>query len=294
MNEETRTQTVAISGVTGFIGKALRDFFARNHHRVIPLTREKFSWSVDRLAREMEGVGAIYHLAGAPVLRKWNTRGRKVITSSRVDTTHKLVEAIRLMSEKPDLFFSASAVGIYDPYEVHDEFSSHYSNDFLSEVCQSWEKEALQLLGDEHTRLIIGRLGVVLDAHGGAFPRMMQPFKWGVGNIIGHGYQSFSFIHLNDVLGACWYLWKKSSCTGVFNLVAPELVSYEEFAHILAKELNTKVRFRIPEKMLSMRFGAASRLLTLGQKVLPTRLMNEQYPFEFPDMTSAIAHLVKQ
>ena len=114
-------------------------------------------------------------------------------------------------------------------YEViTDEFSIQYANDFLSKVCQLWEREALALIECENTRLCILRLGVVLGLRGGAFPKMVRPFKFGLGGRIGDGYQVFPFIHIKDLMGGIWYLIKREESLGVYNFVAPTMVSNQE------------------------------------------------------------------
>ena len=285
--------TVAISGATGFLGRELSDFFRQNDHKVIQITRQDFHLSVDKLAEKLNGVGAVFHLAGGPVLQKWSGKVKKEIFNSRVDSTRNLVEAIAKTEEKPEMFYSASAVGIYDIYEVHDEFSSNYGNDFLSNVCEAWEKEALKLYDQFGIRLIIGRMGVVLGRSGGAFPHISKNIKIGVGNKIGDGFQSFPFIHISDFLSAMWYLWKKSSCTGVFNIVAPQLISNDEFTDELNRISGKKALLNPPLWVLKSRFGEGVTMFTHGQKVLPRRLKEENFYFLYPDISSTLEELFK-
>ncbi len=285
--------TVAISGASGFLGRELSEFFRQSNQKVIPITRSDFELTDDELAEKLNGVGAVFHFAGAPILQKWTNKAKKEIYNSRVDTTRKLVKAIEKTKEKPGMFFSASAVGIYDIYEVHDEFSSNYGNDFLSEVCADWEKEALKLYGQFGIRLIIGRMGVVLGRSGGAFPHISKALRFGVGNKIGDGFQSFPYIHISDFLSAMWYLWKKSSCTGVFNIVNPQLISNYEFADELNRISGKKVLFNIPLWALKSRFGEGVIMFTHGQKVLSRRLIEENFHFLYPDISSTLEELIK-
>ncbi len=284
--------TVAISGTTGFLGRELSDFFRQSNHEVIQITRHYFELDAAQLAEKLTGVGAVFHLAGAPILQRWTSKAKKEIFSSRVDTTRKLVEAIEKMKEKPGMFYSASAVGIYDIYEVHDEFSSNYGNDFLSEVCSAWEKEALKLYGQFGIRLIIGRMGVVLGRSGGAFSHITKALKLGVGNKIGDGFQSFPYIHISDFLSAMWYLWKKSSCTGVFNIVSPQLISNYEFADELNRISGKKILLNTPLWALKSRFGEGVTMFTHGQKVLSRRLKEENFYFLYPDISSTLEELL--
>ncbi len=283
--------TVAISGATGFLGRELTKFFRQSNHEVIEITRHDFQLDAAQLAEKLNGVGAVFHLTGSSILQKWTNKVKKEIFNSRVETTRKLVQAIEKTTEKPEMFFSASAVGIYDIYEVHDEFSSNYGNDFLSEVCASWEKEAMKLYGQFGIRLIIGRMGVVLGRSGGGFPHIAKALKLGIGNKIGDGFQSFPYIHISDFLSAMWYLWKKSSCSGVFNIVSPQLISNYEFAGELNRISGKKVLFNTPLWALKSRFGEGGTIFTYGQKVLPRRLKEENFYFLYPDITSALEEL---
>ncbi len=266
--------------------------FSDSGQTVIPLTRADLEGSVEHLAEKLEGVGAIFHFAGETIFQKWTPKAKKEISDSRINTTRKLVEAVELTKEKPQMFFSASATGIYDIYEVHDEFSSSYSNDFLAEVCTAWEREALKLYGKYGIRLIIGRLGVVLGRSGGAFPRIEKALRFGIGNKIGDGFQGFPFIHIDDFKSAMWYLWKKSTCTGVFNFVAPQLLSNYEFADELIRISGKKTFMNVPVWALKIGFGEGASMFTRGSKVLPRRLKEENFPFLYPDITGALKNLL--
>ena len=283
--------TVAISGTTGFLGRELSEFFRQSNHEVIQITRHDFTLSDDKLAEKLDGVGAVFNLAGTPVMQKWTSKVKKDIYQSRVETTRKLVQAIAKTKKKPEIFYSASAVGVYDIYEVHDEFSSNYGNDFLADVCKAWEKEALKLYGQFGIRLIIGRMGVVLGRAGGVFLHISKALKLGVGNKIGDGFQSFPYIHISDFLSAMWYLWKKSSCRGVFNIVAPQLVSNYEFANELNSISGKKILLNPPLWALKSRFGEGVTMFTRGQKVIPRRLKEENFDFLYPDISSTVKEL---
>jgi len=285
--------TVAVSGVTGFLGKELVGLLEDSGQIVMPITREDIEGDVEKLAEKIEGVGALFNFAGEPVFQRWTSKAKKRILDSRVNTTRKLVEAVELMNEKPKMFFSASAVGIYDIYEVHDEFSSVYDKTFFAEVCTAWEREAMKLYGKYGIRLIIGRLGVVLGRSGGAFPIIKKAIQFGVGNKIGDGFQSFPFIHIADLLSAIWYLWKKSTCTGVFNIVAPQLLSNYEFADAMINVSGKKPITNVPLWVLKAGLGEGVEIFTKGQKVLPNRLKEENFHFLFPDITSTLEDLMK-
>ncbi len=283
---------ICLTGGTGFIGQKLTHFFSENGFVVQNITRKDFSSDISLIAEKIEGANIIINLAGASILKKWTEKYKKEIYNSRINTTKKLVEALKLVKDKPSIILSASAVGIYDKYEVHDEFSDHYSNDFLAKVCKDWEA-AIAPVHQEGIRLAVIRLGVVLDKENGALAKMLTPFKLGMGAIIGDGYQPFPFIHINDLLSAIWYIYKNPKSRGIYNMVAPDMVSNREFSKMLANKLKRPVFIKIGANFLKLLQGEGASVLTKGQKVIPKRLKELDFPFQFPTLGAALDDLVK-
>ncbi len=284
-----RNRSIAISGATGFIGSALCKFLSDNDFHIIRIKRKHLKGKVEDLAHVIGNSSVIINLAGAPIAsKKWTAAYKKEILNSRVNTTHKLVNAIHTMDEKPDLLISTSAVGIYDSYEVHDEFSTNYAGDFLSDVCQKWEAEAFKVQRIDNVRLCILRLGVVLGKNGGAFPQMLRPFKMGLGAKLGDGHQVFPFIHLKDVLSAMWYLIQRDASSGIYNLVAPEMLSNLEITEALKKRTRKSILPTVPKAILRLVLGDGADALMVGQKVVPKRLQKDGFHFAFPDFNSLL------
>ncbi len=219
---------IAICGATGLIGSALLSYLEKGGHLVVVVSREDLSGELAQLSEKLEGVDGVVNLAGAPVAKKWTPRWKKIIYNSRVETTRFLTAAINNMKAPPAVFISASAVGIYDPFEMHDDYSTGYAHDFLAGVCADWEKEALEV-DQGRVRLAILRLGLVLAKSGGALKPMLLPFKMGLGAHVGDGFQNMPFIHLDDLLRAMEWILKTPTLQGIFNLVAPQLISNREF-----------------------------------------------------------------
>lgn len=290
---KNKNKRILICGATGFIGKTLSGFLTNNKYIVEPITRQHLSLPTRELADYLTGALAIFNFAGAPILSNWTEKNKKAIYDSRIKTTRKLVDAIKQSTYKPELFFSTSAVGIYDSYEVHDEFSTNFANDFLSHICIDWEKEAFQLCNLQSTRVIIGRLGIVLGNGGGAYPSMITPFKLGLGGRIGDGYQCMPFIHINDLTCALWFFLNNKNCKGIYNLVAPQMISNREFSQKLSKALHRPHIVTVPKWILKLIYGDGAILLIQGQKVIPKRLKDNHFPFEFPTIDQAIKDLLK-
>jgi len=293
MTSRVRRNRIAVCGVSGFIGKNLNVFLSDNNYQVVPITRKELTFAPKQLANLMKGCEAVINLAGAPVIKRWSDDWKKEIYNSRVQSTAKLVEAIRLSSKKPKVFISASAVGIYDPYDVHDEFSTHYATDYLGEVCQAWEAEAFKLKNEKDVRLCVIRLGVVLGKNGGAFSKMLRPFKFGLGGKVGMGHQVMPFIHVKDVLSVIWYLIKRDASHGIYNVVAPEMISNEEWTAALARKTNSRALFNVPESIVKALYGDGAEVVLKGQKVIPLRLKAAGFPFAYPNVESVLDDLIE-
>ncbi|MFW5754125.1 MAG: TIGR01777 family oxidoreductase [Marinilabiliaceae bacterium] len=284
---------IAISGITGLIGQALSDDLLGKDHCVRGIVRQDFQYGVEHLAGKLEGMDAVVNLAGAPLLQRWTAANKKEILRSRVETTAALVAAMKQMASPPGVFISTSAVGIYDPYEVHDEYSEAYADDFPAEVCKAWEQEALKA-DPEKVRLNIVRLGVVLSNSGGALKKMLLPFRLGLGGKIGEGFQPMPFIHIKDLTKAIEWLITHPGEKGIFNLVAPQMVSNVEFTKALASVLRRPAFLTVPEFALKMVYGDAARILTKGQKVVPKRLPEDGFQFDYSDIHTALKDLLKK
>jgi hypothetical protein len=286
-----RKHKAVICGATGFIGKALGRFLFRNGYQVITLNRTDIEAGVDHVAKIIEDVFLVVNLAGAPVLKRWTDSYKQLIYHSRVDTTRVLVNAVLRCRKKPSLFISASAVGIYNSIDVHDEFSENLDRGFLGQICLDWERTTYPLKEVQGLRLVIFRLGVVLGREGGAFPRMALPFRFLAGGKIGKGDQWFPFIHLNDLLSAFWFAIVNKNAVGVYNLVAPKMVTNAYFSKVLARACFGFSWLRVPEFVLRFLYGDAATVLTEGQHVKPHRLIVEGFNFEFPTIEKTIAAL---
>ena len=150
---------IAITGASGFIGKKLCDFFQRDNHTPVALSRSILA-SPEGLISTLEGTDIVINLAGASISKRWTSKYKQEIMDSRVLTTRRLVTALNQMATPPSLCISVSAVGIYPDSGVHGESSPMRGTGFLTHVCESWEQEARML--NSGIRLVIARFGVVL------------------------------------------------------------------------------------------------------------------------------------
>jgi uncharacterized protein len=284
---------ISMSGASGFIGSMLNKRFIENGWMVNVINRESLAMNdKEFLERKIEGSDVVINLAGAPILKRWNDSYKKEIYHSRIDTTRKIVTAIKHSDRKPRVFISGSAIGIYNSIETHTEESQHFADDFMGNVCQDWEHEALEATG--LTRVVIFRTGVVLANNGGALKTMYFPFKTGLGGIIGNGKQAFSWIHISDLVGAFIYAIENVTISGIVNAVAPEPTTNYNFTKVFGKVLVQPTILKIPEFTLKLLYGEGSKALTIGQNVLPEKLLKAGFIFNFPTIRKALMDLYKK
>ncbi|MCT7600528.1 TIGR01777 family oxidoreductase [Aliarcobacter butzleri] len=280
-------KTIAISGANGFVGTSLTNFFSSFGYNIVPLSRDILN-NKSKLEEVLNSADIVINLAGANIINRWSESYKKLLYSSRIDTTSKIVNAISSISNKPKLLISTSAVGIYDNKSIYDENGS-FSNDFLSNLCQDWEKEALKAK-NETTKVAIFRFGIILGKDGGALQKMITPFKFGLGGTIGSGKQAFSFIHINDLLNAYKFVIE-NDYDGVFNLTAPTPTTNKGLTLALGKTLKRPTILPVPEFVLKLIFSEGARVLTDGQSAIPKKLLDLGFEFKFKTIEETIENL---
>lgn len=289
MQENTRI--IAITGASGFVGSNLCRRFEENGWQIIPLGRKEFSLSAQELAKRLQGADCIVNLAGAPVISRWTEEYKEVIYQSRVALTAKLVNACTLLETKPRVFLSASAIGCYSSTGTHTEENHVLIDGFLGKLVRDWEHEALkvQALG---IRTAIFRFGVVLGQGGGALAKMLTPFRLGLGGRLGNGKQPFSWIHIKDLGRVFETAINDSSYAGLYNMTAPHPTTNAGLTRALGKALSRPTILPVPVIVLRLLFGEGAQLLTSGQAVLPQRLLDSGFRFDFPTIEAAVADCI--
>lgn len=192
--------------------------------------------------------------------------------------------------EKPALFLSASAIGIYRNGEVHDEQSLQYDTHFAAEVTQAWEKASEGL--DIHVRRVVFRIGLVLDAHSKLISLLWLPFRMGAGGPIGSGKQPFPFIHLNDLVRAMFWVLENRQAHGIYNLVAPERITNRDFARQFGALLHRPALLPVPAFFMRLLYGTAAVMVLESPAVHPARLMSEGFSFRYPSLQWALEEIV--
>jgi len=280
---------IAITGASGFVGSNLKDIFHQNGHDVIAIKREDLK-DIEILSNLLDGCDAVVNLAGANIISRWSEEYKNLLYSSRIGTTRNLFKAIEKTKNKPEIFISTSAVGIYDNQSTYDEENFNYGDDFLAKLCKDWEKEALkvQTLG---IRTVIFRFGIVLG-DGGALGKMLLPFKLGLGGTIGDGKQAFSFIHIDDLKNAFEFALEHDNIEGIYNMIAPTPTTNYGLTKALGKSLHRPTILPVPSFVLNLIFSEGAKVLTDGQSAVPKRLLDAGFEFKFQNIEDTIDNLV--
>jgi uncharacterized protein (TIGR01777 family) len=308
---------ILVTGSTGLVGRALVAALVKEGHSVCRLVRPEtrvndeaggfnVAWNpaTGELGGAAVGADAVVNLAGASIADgRWTEKRKSELRASRVDVTRALIEAIGRMNAKPAVLISASAIGYYGNRgeEVLDEESTA-GEDFLAGMAKDWEAEALKA-EIWRTRVVLARFGIILAREGGALPKMVAPFKLGLGGRLGSGKQWMSWIALDDVIGILKLCLERTPIqgavnfapvSGALNVVAPQPVTNAEFTKTLASALQRPAIFPPPAFALRLALGQemADALLLASQRVVPKKLQQAGYAFKFPTLTSALTEVL--
>jgi uncharacterized protein (TIGR01777 family) len=295
---------IAIAGGSGFVGRHLIEYFLKSKHSLILISRTKqksshplirnTTWAeVEKDAAVMEGTDAIVNLAGESINQRWTEAAKERILHSRLETVAQVADIVNRMQRKPSVVVNASGISIYGTSERASfvEHSETKVMDFLSGVVEQWERAMDQI---QNTRIVKLRLGIVLGRDGGAFPKMMLPYKLGIGGRVGSGNQPMSWIHIDDLCRLIEFCIENEDIIEQINATAPQPVSNDEFGRVLAKVMNRPHWLPVPAFMMKLIFGELSTLLLDGQRVLPALAIDYDFYFRFPIIEYALKDLLKK
>jgi uncharacterized protein (TIGR01777 family) len=245
----------------------------------------------------VNGATALVNLAGESIgipPPPWTAERKRSIRDSRINAGKAIFEAVRAANEKPRVVIQSSAVGFYGARgdEIIVEKNSA-GNDFLSQVAVEWEASTAEVESLGVRRVVI-RTGLPLDKTGGVFPFLVLPFKLFFGGRIGSGKQFLAWIHLADAVREIRFLIENESARGAFNLTAPNPLPNADFGRVLARVLRCPFWFPVPAFALKLALGEMAELLLLnGQRVVPERLLQAGFKFQFADAESALEDVLK-
>lgn len=293
-------RTIAVTGSTGAVGRALCAFLSTGGHRVLRLVRGGSTHGPDEVrwnptgewdASKLEGIDAVVHLAGANIAEgRWTAARKKVILESRELGTRNLSDAIARLNRPPSVMVCASGVGFYGNLQegLVDESAPNGSG-FLAQVTQAWES-ALQPVESRGIRVVRMRIGIVLNARTGVLGSMRLPFLFGAGGRVGSGRQGMSWIHLDDLVAAIQFAIEEKTILGAVNAVSPRPVAQIDFARALARVLHRPCIAPLPAPIVRLMFGEmGSELLLSGQFVHPKVLLEHGFRFGYATIDDALS-----
>ena len=298
-------------GCTGFVGKELVPALLKEGHELciisrkninnlkinIPLDKFNFfkidlskkqNWSNENLLNNLKDSDGIINLIGEPIAdKKWTDIQKEEIEKSRINSTKFLMETLKKSKINPKVIVNGSAIGFYGT-SLTQEFNenSQSGNDFLANLCNKWEEVANGK--PFFSRLVIFRIGIVLEAEGGALGKMLPVFKIGLGGPIGDGNQWMSWIHRSDLCGLIIKALVDKRFSGVYNAVAPEPVLMKYFSKTLGRCLKRPDLLPVPGTILKLLLGDGAKLVLEGQKVISIKLQEKIYKFKYPLLEKAI------
>lgn len=295
---------IAVTGASGFVGTSLVRRLVASGHEVLRIGRRRpsgpppdIAWDAATTldAERLEGIDAVFHLAGEPIGQRWTPGVRRAIRESRVAGTTLVARTLASLSRKPAVLVSMSAVGIYGDRgdELLDETASAGTG-FLSEVGRAWEASAdpARAAG---IRVVHPRMGVVLHPEGGALARMLPIFSLGAGGRIAGGRQWMSWIARDDAIGALEFLLATPALDGAVNLVAPLPATNADFTDALARAIRRPAIAPVPALAIRLLYGEMGEsMLVQGQRVVPKRLLDAGFRFAHETVGAALHRVLSR
>jgi uncharacterized protein (TIGR01777 family) len=304
---------VIIPGGSGLIGRELAAGLVADGHEVIVLSRSPeqkqallpegvsvAGWdgkSADGWGHLAEGADAIVNFAGLSLdggsffPKRWTPARKQTYLESRVRPGQAVVEAIRAAEKKPRMLIQASASGYYNTGQGLVTEDSPNGESWEAGVCREWENTTAEV-EEMGVRRVITRTGLLLSTEGGAFPRLLLPFKLFAGGPMGSGRQWMPWIHHEDEVRAIRFLIEHDDASGPFNLSAPNPLTNIEFARVLGRVTRRPSFVPVPGFALKLAFGEVAELVLAGWQMVPERLQALGFSFNYPELEAALRDLL--
>jgi len=293
-------KTVLITGGTGFIGRRLIAALQADGHRVTVLTRNATTAdlpapitlieTLDNIKNDAS-IDVIVNLAGESLSDGlWTTRKQAAMRESRIGLTKNLVALIERLERKPELLISGSAIGIYGVTpegELREDTLITDDGTVSQKLCRDWETEARKAAAFK-VRVVLLRIGMVLDREGGALNQIIVPTEFGGGAVFGKGDHMMSWITRDDLIGLIGHIIATPDIKGVINGVGPEPVNNKRFTKAVASALYRPTLVSIPAFAIKALGGLGREILLGDQTVIPAKALAHGYVFKDPNVEIAM------
>lgn len=290
---------IVIAGGTGFVGKFLTQKFTASGYQVLIISRQHghINWDKPSLIIEaLENADMLINLAGKSVDCRYNEKNKKEIYDSRIDTTNILGKAMLHCKNPPPLWINSSTATIYRHAEDRPmtESGGETGTGFSVNVATNWEK-AFFGFKLPATRQVALRMAIVLGKSGGVIKPLKNLVRFGLGGKQGNGNQMFSWIHIEDLYRIISFIQEHGELSGVFNTAAPTPVSNKLLMQSIRKHMG--IVFGLPAPSWLLKIGAIiikteTELILKSRWVIPERLSAAGFQFQYPDMDTALKHIL--
>lgn len=296
---------VLISGINGFVGRALQKLLNESGYDVKGLTHHKsntsssvFYWNIkDQFIDEkaFENIDYIVHLAGAGVAnRRWTDKRKKEIIDSRINSSALLAKELEKRNHKIKALVGASAIGYYGAVTGDKIFSENDppGNDFLSECCVQWEKSYDHLIPFAERRVILRISNVI--GNGGMIKKLGPLAEKGMASPLGTGKQFVPWIGVHDLCRMIEYSLRNENINGIYNAVAPEHSTNEDLTKRICGHYGKKMFLpNVPAFMIKLLYGEMSAVILNGSRVSADKILNTGFTFETPALDQALQRIKK-
>lgn len=296
---------ILITGGTGLVGARLKELLLAQNHEVALLSRQPtdrpkgiYNWDIKAQTIDpdsLENIDGVVHLAGAGVADgRWTEARRKAILDSRIQSTNLLYDQLKAMEQRPKVFVSASAVGIYG-YDTGDVLMTEDDSpgeDFLADVVKQWEA-AVDRIAELGIRVVKLRIGIVLAADGGALPKIVQPIRLWAGAPLGSGEQYMSWIHVDDLAKMMIWSLAQQQVEGVYNAVGPHPATNAQLTKAAAETLSKPLFLpNVPGFVIKLMFGEMGNIVLGGNRVSNAKMAATGFRYQFEELKPTLEDLL--
>ncbi|TCP24635.1 hypothetical protein EV195_10566 [Tenacibaculum skagerrakense] len=286
---------ILLTGGTGLIGQTLQKQLENNNHKVRILTRSPkldnhFKWDIKANyidEKVFDNLDYIIHLAGAGIAdKRWTDERKQVLINSRVESSGLLFSKIKELNIPLKGFISASGIGYYGAITSSKIYSEEDqpADDFIAKICIEWEAAANQFK-TLNIPVTILRTGVVLSSNGGALKKMNTPLFL---SALGTGKQYIPWIHIDDLCNLYVKAIEDDSFTGIYNAVAPEHKTNNDFTKTLAKVVKKPVLpINAPGFILKIVLGELAAIVLEGSRVSAEKT-TASYNYKYENLEKAL------